>query len=154
MQSNGITIESTSNAGKLTFQVKVLIPKEKLDNITKIHDSKKKLFDFDFLQNKSINNDLIITFNGKYKSNNSGINTTGCVTFERHDEYYHVKLRIWPNLYVPSKIKKKNKRLKQKNDRYSAIKPFSPRKATSSKFTNYKGNNSQNPFSGGSVTPK
>ena len=150
---NGITIESSANAGNLTYRIKVIIPKEKLSNPFTLNERKKNLFALDFSLKRAMRNDLIIVFDGSYITKTSGIDTSRCICHEKSTKNYHLKLKCWPSLYVFAKIKKKKQHIKKENSMYSLL-TSSGNKPSSSKYINYKGNNSQNPYRGGSVTPK
>ncbi len=151
----GVTVSVKADAGKCIYWVEVRIPKDVIKREIVVNDRKNFKLEFNVKQSSAYEKEIVMNSKNKYEIDGSGkvdLNKCSILTFE--NKKYKCTILLRPKFYIPTKIRKRNERLKQKERNYCTVSSSTKPCKSESKFTNYSYNNAKKPFVGGSVTPK
>lgn len=151
----GVTVSVKADAGKCIYRVEVRIPKDLIKRKLVVNDRKNFKLEFEVKQPSAYDKEIVMNFKNKYEIDGSGkVDLNKCSTLTFENKRYKCTILLRPKFYIPTKIRKRNKRLKKKERNYCTISSNAKPTESASKFTNYSYNNAKKPFVGGSVTPK
>lgn len=150
----GVTVVTSANAGKCSYRVEISIPKTVLKDYISINC--KNYFKLEFHLKKQYSKEVMIRFTQRFSFINGSemVDTGKASTLTFENNYYKCSILLRPKFYIPHKIRKRNERIKNHEQKYSSVSSNEKPVPSSSKYTNYSHNNATKPFSGGSVTPK